>query len=311
MISRQGKIETVETLKKELKGNSVVAIASVQNLPSKHLHAIKRKLRGKATAVLARETLLRMALESAKPEAKELENYFDGSCLLILSNLSAFKLAKLLRESNSKTFAKPGQIAPYDITIPAGETSLTPGPVLTELKQAKIDAKIQGQKIVISKDCTVVKKGEPISQAVAKILMKLAIEPMEVGLKMRAAFEGGMIFKEDVLDIDDKYWLNALGEAHRSALNLAVFAEIYNKDSVTLLIQKAAREANAIEKLSKSKQGITEATAEAKAEVAGKAENAPAAEGAVAGTPASEEKKEEVAPAEEKKEEVKTEGGVS
>ncbi|MFH1750762.1 MAG: 50S ribosomal protein L10 [Candidatus Micrarchaeota archaeon] len=255
VLSKAGKRQVVEQLKKQLKDSKVVAIASVQNLPTKHYNQIRKKIRGSAETFLTRETLVRRAIEEARPDLKELESYLQGSCAIVFSKVSAFKLAKLLRESKSKTFAKPGQIAPSDIVIPAGQTNLPPGPVLTELKQAKIEAKIQGPKVVIMKDATVAKKGEAISESAAKILAKLAIEPMDIGLKMRAAFEDGLIYKEDVLDIDDKFWMDQLVLAHQQALNVAVFAEIFNSYSTPLLIEKAARQANAINALIEGKEG--------------------------------------------------------
>lgn len=258
VLSRQGKQKVVEDLKARLKGSKVVAIASVQNLPTKHYNAIRMKIRGSAETYLTRETLIRRAIEEGRPELKELENYLHGSCAIVFSKVSAFKLAKLLRESKSKTLAKAGQIAPNDIVVQAGETNLPPGPVLTELKQAKIEAKIQGPKVVITKDAVVARKGDVISEPIAKILAKLSIEPMDVGLRMQAAYEDGIVYKEDVLDIDDKFWMDSLVAAHQQALNLSVFAEIYNSYSTPLLIEKAARQANAVNALIEAKSGKKE-----------------------------------------------------
>ncbi len=264
VLGKNEKIAVVEDLKKKLKASRVVAIASVQNLPTKHYDSIRKRIRGNAEIFLTRKTLVIRAIEEGRPELKELEDYLKGSTAIMFSDISAFKLAKLLRESKSKTFAKAGQIAPTDIVVQAGETSLAPGPVLTELKQAKIEAKIQGPKVVIAKDAVVARKGEPISDAVAKILVKLSIEPMDVGLKMAAAYEDGLVYKQDVLDIDEKFWLEQLVLAHQQALNLSVAREIYNRYSTELIIQKAAREANALSKMIEGKGGKTEAKEELK-----------------------------------------------
>ncbi|MEK6843620.1 MAG: 50S ribosomal protein L10 [Candidatus Micrarchaeota archaeon] len=255
VLTKLEKKEVVEQMKKKLKDSKVVAVASVQNLPSKHYDAIRKKIRGNAEIFLTRQSLVERAITEGRPELKELIPHFKGSFAIIFSKISAFKLAKLLRESKSKTFAKAGQIAPNEIVIPAGETNLAPGPVLTELKQAKIEAKIVGPKVVISKDAIVARKGDVITEAVAKILTKLAIEPMDVGLKMQAAYEDGIVYKEDVLDIDDKYWLGALARAHQEAVNLSVVAGIFNKYSTEVLIQKAARQANALNAMIASKTG--------------------------------------------------------
>ncbi len=244
----------MQKIKEEAKAYPVVAVASIASLPSRNYGSIRKKLRGQAEIVFGRHTLLKKALEEGRPETKELLPLLGNGGILVFTKLPAFKLYKLFKQNKSKTTAKPGQIAPADIVIQAGDTTLAPGPVLTELKQAKIDAKIQGNKVVIVKDAVVAKKGEAISEQAAKILIKLAVMPMETGIDVKAVWENGLLYKQDVLDIDEAAFLESLKQAHVQAVNLAVFAGIMNETTVQLIIGKAAREANAIQKLVESKQ---------------------------------------------------------
>ncbi len=277
VLSKKEKQVLVKHMAKELSGAQVIALASNASLPGKQYGAIKKKTSDKVKFLFARQTLMARALESAKPEAKDLEKYWCNGAVLLTTELDAFRLYKLFKQAKSKTIAKAGQLAPADIMIPAGETSLPPGPVLTELKQAKIDAKIQGPKIVITRDTVVAKKGEPISAPVAGILAKLGIEPMELMMQVLAVWDHGTLYEGAVLDIDDDAFKANLTQAIQHALNLCVFAEIYNAESTPLIIAKAAREANAIDKLVKSK-----APAEKKEE---KKEDAKPAEPAAPATP--------------------------
>lgn len=275
VLTKKDKREVVKELKKKLGQYKVVAVASVQNLPAKYFNKTRKALQGHAEVVMTREALIRRALDEARPELKPLQEKLEGSCVLLLSNESPFALSKLLRKNKSKAFAKAGQLAPFDIIIPEGETNLPPGPVLTELKAVGIDARLKGPKVSVGKPSTVAKKGQPISQAVASVLIKLAVEPMEVGMKMRAAYEDGTLYGEEALSISEEEWIGKLQQAHQQALNLSVAAGILNKYSVELLIQKAARTANALNKMIEAKQGKpAEAKTEAKAEAAGSAEGA-------------------------------------
>ncbi len=269
MLSRQQKQETVAELKKELSAYPVIGVASLQNLPGRQFMTIKNKISGDVKLVVTRSTLIRRAIDEGKPQAKELEQYTQGTTAVVFSKLSPFKLAKILRQNKSKAAAKPGMIAEHDLVIPAGETNLAPGPVLTELKAAKIDARIQGTKVIIGKDCTIVKKGETVSDNAAKILAKLGMEPFEIGLRASALWENGTLYKAEVLDVDDSFYLEQVKLAASQALNLAVFAEIYNEQSAPAILAKAVREANAIKALVDSKQPAAQA--------APQAEQAPAA----------------------------------
>ncbi|MDP3742548.1 MAG: 50S ribosomal protein L10 [Candidatus Micrarchaeota archaeon] len=273
MISKQGKQKVVEEVGAQLAKHKVIAVASISGLKSRQFNAIKKKLRGQAELIVARKTLIQMAIEKNKPEVKALETYMQGAEILVLSNLDPFKLFKLFKQNKTKTPAKAGQLAPHDIVIPAGETNLAPGPVLTELKQAKIDAKIQGPKIVITKDAVVARAGQPISPQAAGVLSKLGIEPMEVGIELKAAYDNGTVYPGEILNVDEEATLAQLVKCHQQAINLAVYAEVFNSTSMEILLMKAAREAKALSALSgaaepkkeEQAQGATETPAEAQA----------------------------------------------
>ncbi|HLC38268.1 MAG TPA: 50S ribosomal protein L10 [Candidatus Norongarragalinales archaeon] len=253
MISKQKKISFLEKAKKELKAYPTVAIASNASLPSKQYNLVMKKTRGQVEFLFGRHTLLTRALEESRPETKPLLEYLGNGGVLVLSSLPAFKLFRLFKQNKSKTAAKPGAKAPFDIVVPAGDTNLAPGPVLTELKQAKIEAKIQGPKVVIAKDALVAKKGEVIVDAVAKILSKLGIEPMDAGVEVKAVWDDGLVYKAEVLDVDEAALVARLQQAHSQAVNLAVFAGVLNETTVPLVIAKAVREAMAIQKIVDSK----------------------------------------------------------
>jgi large subunit ribosomal protein L10 len=161
--------------------------------------------------------------------------------------------------------ARGGEIAPDDIEIKAGETPFKPGPVVGELQKAGLPAAIEQGKVVIKKDKVVVKKGDKIPREVALVLSKLEIFPLTVGLDLSAAFEDGMVYKKDVLAVDDAMILGQvkaaasgamnlavfisyptkqsigpmLANAHYKAINLAVNAEIANKETIKLMLAKA------------------------------------------------------------------------
>lgn len=253
MPSKQQKQDAVQKIKEDLKKYKTIAIASNASLPAKQYNQIKKKTSKETKIDFARHTLLIRAIEEGHPEVKNLVKYLGNGSVLLFSNLDAFKLFKLFKQNKIKGAAKPGQIAPADIVIPAGETNLPPGPVLTDLKNAKIKAKIQGPKVVITDDALVAKKGEAISPQVSSILSKLGVQPMEIGLEIQAVYDNGTLYEGSVLDIDEEGIKSNLALAHMQALNLCVFAGIMNEQSIVPIIQKATREANALQSTIDSK----------------------------------------------------------
>jgi len=57
------------------------------------------------------------------------------------------------------------------------------------------------------------------------------------------------LFKKDVLNVDDKYYLNALKLAASEALNLSVSIGYVTEDNIELFLRKAESEAKAVEKI--------------------------------------------------------------
>lgn len=264
MLNKDRKIKIVAELQKQLESYPVVAVASIKSLPSKQYGAIKKKTRGSVSVAFARLSLIRRAIQGSKraAELKPIEEAMGDGCVLLFSELDAFSLYKLFKQNKSKTGAKPGAIAPSDLVVPAGETNLAPGPVLTELKQAGVQAKIQGPKVVITKDAVVTKKGQVVSDSAAKILAKLGVEPFEVGLLVQRVYDHGTMYEGDSLNIDEEGTLARLLQAHQEALNVAVFAEVFNDVSTPIILQKAQREALALQRAVDAKSGSGEKPAE-------------------------------------------------
>lgn len=239
------KAQKVSELAKLAKGAKVIAIADLRNLPDKHLQSLRKKLRGRAVIAVAKNSLIERALQQAGKATDSMKG-ITGPTAIIFTDMDPFKLFKLIKESRGKAAAKPGQLAPFDIIVPAGETALPPGPVLTELKQAGLQAQIQAGKVVISKPSTVAKAGEKISDMAAKALQKLGVEPFEVGMELVSAWEAGTIYPRTVLDVDETAFMANLQGAGRNALALSVSIAYPTRASMPLLIGKAARNAKAL-----------------------------------------------------------------
>lgn len=229
----------------EAKKAKVIAISSLRNLPDRHLQSIRKKLRGKGVVAVAKNAVIERALKEAGKATELIENV-KGPVVVIFTDLDPFKLYKTIYDNRGKAAAKPGQIAPFDIIVEKGETSLPPGPVLTELKNAGIQAQIQAGKVVIGKDSTVVKSGEKIGEMQAKALAKLGVEPFEVGMELDAAWEDGVVYQKSVLHIDAGEFMAKLMTAASGALNLSVDAAYPTKTNVEILIGKASRGAKGL-----------------------------------------------------------------
>jgi large subunit ribosomal protein L10 len=192
---------------------------------------------------------MKIALEKIKNEKKhieELEKYLGGMPALLFANESPFKLSRTLQKSKTSAPAKANQIAPNDITINKGPTPFAPGPIISELSSVGLKVGVEAGKVAVKEDSVVAKRGEKIKPKVAEILTRLDIKPMEVGLGLVAAYENGIIYQKDILEIDEKAFNEKINLASTQALNLSFNIAYITKDNINLLLAKAFNDAKAI-----------------------------------------------------------------
>ncbi|MCD6523168.1 MAG: 50S ribosomal protein L10 [Candidatus Diapherotrites archaeon] len=238
------KKKAVKELEELIQKYPVIAISSIKGLPASQFQEIRAKLREKAVIKVVKLNLLRIAMEnSGKEEVKQLEKYLDGPIAVIFTEMDAFRLFKTLKKNRSKAAAKAGQIAPFDIIVPAGDTGLPPGPALGDLKAAGINARIDGGSIKVMKDSVVAKEGDIITPEVANALNKLGVKPFEIGLDVNAVLDAGVIFTPQVLDISEEETIQNIQNAYMNALNLSVNCAYPTHTSIPHLIAKAFKDA--------------------------------------------------------------------
>jgi len=235
----QWKKDEIEEIKALVKTYPVVGVVEMHKIPARQLQQMRVEFKGRAIIKMSRNTLMQRALSQSDEKIRPLGDFVEGQTALVFTQLNPFKLYKLLEKSKSPAPAKAGDVAPDDVIVERGATSFKPGPIVGELQNVGIPAAIEGGSVVIRESKTVAKAGETISPKLAEVLTRLGIYPMEVGLKLRAAYENGAIFTPDVLAIDESKYLSDFTTAVRNALNLAINAAYPTSTTIRQLLQKA------------------------------------------------------------------------
>lgn len=268
MMLKAQKVEYVKKLQKEIKTYKTVGIMSLEAVPDTLVQKVRNKMKPEVRFLVMRKNLAVKVLES-DPKFAKLMPYAVGNFAILLSNKEPGDLNGIVASNKMKLLAKPNQIAPSEINIEAGETSIAPGQAVTDMKTAGIDVKIEKGKVVISKSKVLVKKGEKISTAISKALKMLDVMPFEAGTKLRAVVQGELLFTEATLAVDQKFVTNELAlnfahanalateiglvtkynadsfirRAYLAALGLGLEAEIYEPGITEKILAKAVREA--------------------------------------------------------------------
>ena len=134
-------------------------------------------------------------------------------------------------------------MAAFDVTVPAGNTGLPPGPIISQFSAVGLRTRIEAGSVYVSKAKIVVKKGEPISVQLASLLSKLGIKPVELGLSLKAVYDDGSILTEEHLKVDLDEFRRSVEEAHQFAFSLSLEAAITLPENISYLLRRGHQEA--------------------------------------------------------------------
>jgi len=244
----QKKISEVEEIAQLMKKYKAIGIASLQKVRAAQLQEFKKNLAAKVFMRVIKNTLIRRAIEnlSEKPELKKLLEHLEGANIYLFTDLNPFKLALLLQQGKVMTTAKSGDIAAFDVVVPAGNTGQPPGPVISQLDAVGLPTRIESGSVWITKDTLVAKKGEAISERLAEILSRLGMKPVEAGLVMKVAYDEGLIITEEQLRIDLDETRGSVENAHADAFALSLSIAYPTMESTSMLVRIAHQEAYAL-----------------------------------------------------------------
>ncbi len=237
-------MQAVERVAKLSKQYPVLAITNLSKVRGTQLMAVRKALRGKAEVFVVKNKLAELGLKKAGiKNAEQLLSHLTGQNALIFSTYDPFKLFLTLDKNKVFLPARAGDTAPEDIIVPAGNTNLPAGPVLSEFREAGVQTKIESGSIWVNKDSVAVKKGAVISPKLASLLSKLNIKPIKAGVTIALAYENGLIYAGDVVAIDLEKYRQSLLDGYFSSRGLAIVIGYVTKETAPEIIAKAYREA--------------------------------------------------------------------
>ncbi|MFC1486115.1 50S ribosomal protein L10 [Thermoproteota archaeon] len=248
MVVRQStllKADKVKELKEFLSKYNSIGIASLEKVRSAQLQQLRKKLAKNACLRVVKNSLIVRAVSETKESTgiEKLEEHLTGPNLYLFTNLNPFKLAILLEKSRVNATARGGDLAAFDVTVPAGNTGLPPGPIISQFTAVGLRTRIESGSVYVSRATMVVKKGEPISSQLASLLSKLGIKPVEVGLSLKVVYDDGAIITEEDLVVDIAGVQRSVEEAHQFAFNLSLEAAYPLPENINYLLRRGHQEA--------------------------------------------------------------------
>jgi large subunit ribosomal protein L10 len=235
--------KTVDLLKKY----DVIAAAELFKVQSGMLMDLRKSLRGQLEVKTVKNTLMRISMEKAeKPATKEFIKAVEGQNVFLFTNGNPFKLAMNLEKSKVESFAKAGDKALKQLTVSAGNTGISPGPMISKFGGLGIKTRIEAGNIWVIADTVVADKGDEITADMADLLQRLGIKAAQSGLTLKAVYERGTIILGDALVLDIPSYRRQLMEAAGGAFQVALKGGYVTSATMSTLITMALQNARRV-----------------------------------------------------------------
>ena len=237
---RPEKIEAAKKIESLAKKWSVIVSTDLTKVRSAQIMALRKSFRNEVDIVIPKNTLAARGLKNAGlKQIKEFVDALKGQKALMFTNIDPFKLNLIFERNKVSLPARAGDTATGDIIVPAGNTGLPAGPILSDFREAGVTTKIDTGNVLVVKDSVVIKMGEVVSSKLAGLLSKLGLKPIKAGISISIVYWNGLILHGEDVRIDlDKYREN-IGNAARYALSLAVESSYPSTEALPLIIGKA------------------------------------------------------------------------
>ena len=248
----QWKLDEIDHLVELFKNYRNIAVIEVAHINDIQIQSIRKILRGKALFRMSKKSLQLRAIERFKEESKkrnldEFTKHIPGQSSLVFTNLDLFELNKIFHENEWMVPAKSNEITPIDIWVPAGDTGLPTGQVISELNiTLRLPTRIQNDTIWIREDTITHQAGDLVTVKQAAVLKKLGITPIESLIKIHFAWSDGEIIPKEILYFDIEKFKKDMSIAYREALGILFEMPFYVEDMTEDYILKAASEMNVL-----------------------------------------------------------------
>jgi len=204
--------------------NTRVLVVQCDNIGSAPMQKIRKQLRGKATVLMGKNTMMRKSIRNnleRNPKWAALLPAIIGNVGLVFTEGDLAEIRDTLVATRVPASAKVGIIAPQDVHVPKGQTSLEP--TKTSFLQAlNIASKINKGTIEILQDVHLIKAGDKVGPSEAQLLQMLDIRPFTYGLNVLSVYDNGAVYGVEILDLKESDLIARFGQgvANVAALSL-------------------------------------------------------------------------------------------
>lgn len=243
------KARVVGDILRLIESSRTVMLVNTFRVKSITINEARKRLRGRAILRHVKTTLLQKAAEKTGSQALRefLKKYASkGSVMLIVSNEDPYRLQQELKKYSIRLPLNAGDVVDREIVVPAGNTGLPAGPVISSLNEVGLPTRIETGSIWITRDTVVAKPGDVVTPQLASVLSKLNIRPVEAFIKSYTAIHNSIVYGEEALAITLEDVVKELARSVEKAFKLSVAAFFPTPENLGIMLREAFSKAIAL-----------------------------------------------------------------
>ncbi|CAI5442228.1 unnamed protein product [Caenorhabditis angaria] len=203
--TKDGKNGLINEVRSSVDSYKNLLIFTIANMRSTRFIAIRQQYKENSRFFFGKNNVVSIAL--GKNKSDEYANglhkasaQLKGQCGLMFTNLSNEKVIEQLSESTEEDYARVGDLATQDVTLPEGPIAQFAFSMEPQLRKLGLPTKLDKGVITLYQDFEVCKEGEPLTVEQAKILKHFEIKMSQ----FRLIFKGYWNKKDGYVELDSE-----------------------------------------------------------------------------------------------------------
>jgi len=160
--------------------------------------------------------------------------------LVIFTNKDIAEISNITAKYIIEKQAKPGQISPVEIIIPAGPTGMDSSQI-DYFQALKIPTKVMRNQLEITTATKILTVGQKITLSEINLMKKFNIKPYKHQMKIKKLLLNGKLYGEEILKVTNDYMKTKLEQGIKNVLGFSLAAHIPTQASAPHVISNAFR----------------------------------------------------------------------
>ena len=254
MPKKENKVHVYEKTQEFFRKYKNIMIADVKDISTDKIQKIRHEIisLGETETLCGKTTVIQKSIHDMKEAAKgdlpkhlppkELELFVEAMpgihLLLIFTNKDVADIASITGKYIIEKQAKPGQISPVEIIIPAGPTGMDSSQI-DYFQALKIPTKVMRNQLEITTATKILTVGQKITLSEINLMKKFNIKPYKHQMKIKKLLLNGKLYGEEILKVTDDYMKTKLEQGIKNILGFSLAAHVPTQASAPHIISNA------------------------------------------------------------------------